>query len=243
MRDVWTVMWREWRELAAWDGGWITVLSLGAFAGLIGVLLPWQVGPGWVQAPWVLLFWIWMPLFLVTTVAADTFAGERERHTLETLLATRLPDRAILVGKVGAAVLWVWGATVACLPIGLVTLNLTHEGPGWLLYDPAVAACIVAATLLAALLGAALGVLVSLRVASVRQAQQILAVTVIALFLLPVLAVKALPFGWSGRLLEILVFGEAGAVALGAVVVLSILDGLFLALAGLRFGRRHLLLG
>lgn len=243
MRDVWTVMWKEWRELAVWDGAWVTVLSLAAFAGLIGVLLPWQVGRAWVEAPWVLLFWVWMPLFLVTTVAADAFAGERERHTLETLLATRLPDRAILAGKVGAAVLWVWGATMACLPLGLVTLNLTQEAPGWLLYEPGVAASIAAATLLAALLGAALGVLVSLRVASVRQAQQILAVSVIALFLLPVLAVRALPFGWSGRLLEVVVLGDPGTVALGAVGVLAVLDGLFVALAGLRFGRRRLLLG
>lgn len=242
MNDVWTVMWREWREMAVWDGAWITVLSLVAFAGLIGVLLPWQVGLAWIDAPWVLLFWVWMPLFLVTTVTADTFAGERERHTLETLLATRLPDRAIFAGKVGAAVLWVWGATMACVPLGLVTLNLTHDSNGWLLYEPRAAVGIAVATLLAALLGAALGVLVSLRVASVRQAQQVLAVSVMSLFLVPVLAIKALPFASTARLVELLVLGDPGTVAFSAVGVLAVLDGLFLVLADLHFGRRRLLL-
>lgn len=242
MRDVWTVMWREWRELAAWDGGWLTLLGVGSFALLIGVLLPALVGPAWVSAPWVLLFWIWMPLFLVTTVAADTFAGERERHTLETLLASRLPDRAILAGKVGAAVLWVWGATIACLPLGLVTLNLIRKAPGWIVYEPRLAVGIAAVALLAALLGAALGALVSLRMASVRQAQQVLAVAVLALFLVPAIGAKALPFGWAGRLLEAIVLGDPAHVALGAVGVLAALDAGFLVCAALRFRRRRLVL-
>lgn len=242
MDDLWTVMWREWKELVVWDGAWITGLSLTAFAGLIGVLLPWVVGPAWIESSWVLLFWIWMPLFLVTTVTADSFAGERERHTLETLLATRLPGRAILLGKIGAAVLWVWGATVVCLPLGLLTLNLVHDGSGWLLYDPLQAAGMGGLTLLAALLGAALGVLVSLRTRSVRQAQQILAVAVLALFLGPAMAIKMLPFEWTGWLMELIVLGDPAIVALGGVGVLAVLDSGLLVLAGLRFRRRRLLL-
>lgn len=242
MRDVWTVMWREWRELAVWDGGWLTLLGLGSFALLIGVLLPALVGAPWLSAPWVLLFWIWMPLFLVTTVAADTFAGERERHTLETLLASRLPDRAILLGKIGAAVAWVWGATIACLPLGLLTVNLTREGPGWLHYEPGLVAGIAAVALLAALLGAALGALVSIRMASVRQAQQVLAVGVLALFLVPAMGMKALPFGWSGRLLELVVLGDPAHVAGIAAAVLGLVDAGLLLVAGLRFRRRRLVL-
>ncbi len=242
MRDIWTVAWREWKELVVWDGAWITALSLGAFAGLIGVLLPWLVGAAWVEAPWVLLFWIWMPLFLVTTVTADAFAGERERHTLETLLATRLPDRAILLGKVGAAVLWVWGATMACLPLGLLTLNLAHDAPTLLLYAPLQATGIAGVALLAALLGASFGVLVSLRTSTVRQAQQVLAVTVLSLFLVPAMVLKALPFAWTGRLMELVVLGDPAVIALGGAGVLAVLDALLLLLAGLRFRRRRLLL-
>lgn len=235
-------MWREWRELAVWDGGWITLVTLAAFAGLIGVLLPWQLGPSWVKAPWVFLLWLWMPLFLVTTVTADTFAGERERHTLETLLATRLPDGAILTGKVLAAVSWVWGATMLCVPLGVVTLNLTHGSEGPLLYKPAVAAGIAGVTLLAALLGAAMGVLVSLRVASVRQAQQVLAIAVMVLFLAPVLAVKALPWAWANDLFRVFLLGDPAGVALVCVGVLAVLDALLLWLAGSRFQRGKLLL-
>ena len=36
------------------------------------------------------VMWMWFSLLLVINVVADSFAGERERHTLETLLASRL---------------------------------------------------------------------------------------------------------------------------------------------------------
>ena len=70
---------------------------------VFGVFLPLQNGASWVTSPITMVYWAWMPLMLVTGVIADSFAGERERHTLETLLASRLPDRAILLGKVAAA--------------------------------------------------------------------------------------------------------------------------------------------
>lgn len=236
------MVWREWKELAVWDGGWVTLATLIAFAGLIGVFLPWQLGRAWLEAPWILLFWAWMPLFLVTTVTADTVAGERERHTLETLLATRLPDRAILIGKVAAVVIWVWGATILCLPLGVLTLTLLRGQGELLLYEPSVALGIAAVTLLAALLGAALGVLLSIRVATVRQAQQALAMVVMLLFLVPLLVLKLVPGGWANHILQLFVSGNTAAVALGLAGLLAGLDVLFLAIAGSRFRRRRLLL-
>ncbi|MFQ5679814.1 MAG: ABC transporter permease [Gemmatimonadota bacterium] len=242
MRDVWTVMWREWKELAVWDGGWVTLATLLAFAGLIGVFLPFQLGPAWLGAPWVLLFWVWMPLFLVTTVTADTVAGERERHTLETLLATRLPDRAILFGKIGAAVTWVWGATILCLPLGVLTVNLLRRPGELLLYEPGVAAGIAVVTFLAALLGAALGVLVSLRTPTVRQAQQALAMAVMLLFLVPLLALKLFPWGWANEILQLFVSGNTAGVAAGLAGLLGGMDLVLLGIAGARFRRERLLL-
>lgn len=243
LRDIRTVLWREWKELVVWDGGWVTIATLIAFAGLTGVFLPWQLGPAWLSAPWVLLFWVWMPLFLVTTVTADAFAGERERHTLETLLASRLPDRAILVGKVGAAVAWVWGAILLCLPLGVLTVNLLPGQEGLLLYKPGVAIGIAVVILLSALLGAALGVLISLRVPTVRQAQQALAMAVMLLFLLPLLLLRILPWAWANQVLQLFVTGDTALLALSISVVLAGLDLLLLAIAGARFRRGRLLLG
>ena len=57
--------------------------------GLLGVMLPWQMGRAWIESPLSLAVWAWMPLMLMAGLIADSFAGERERHTLETLLASR----------------------------------------------------------------------------------------------------------------------------------------------------------
>ena len=49
--------------------------------------------------------------FFIGPEVPDPLPRERERHTLETLLASRLSDRAILLGKIGAAVGFEWVIT------------------------------------------------------------------------------------------------------------------------------------
>jgi ABC-2 type transport system permease protein len=242
MRDVWTVLRKELKELSVVDGGLITSLSFMAFVGLIGVVLPLQIGPVWVRATWPVMFWAWMPLFLVTTVTADSFAGERERHTLETLLATRLPDWAILIGKIGAAVVWVWMATMICLPVGLVTLNIAYPDQTPLLYTPSAALGVMVVAFLAALLGASMGVLVSLRVSTVRQAQQALTLCVMVLLLAPALSLRFMPNGWVDAIVGLFLHGDPAAVAFAMSATFLGLDA-FLVLAALaRFQRTRLLL-
>jgi ABC-2 type transport system permease protein len=52
-----------------------------------------------------------VPLVVATVIAADSFAGERERGTLEALLHTPTTDRELLTGKFLAA--WLPAVTVA----------------------------------------------------------------------------------------------------------------------------------
>jgi len=109
MPDVLTVAWKEAKEFGrpGWHlkGGRLSMIIMFV---VFGVFLPLQSGDRWVTSPVTMLYWAWVPLMLVTGFIADSFAGERERHTLETLLASRLPDRAILFGKVAAAVAYGW---------------------------------------------------------------------------------------------------------------------------------------
>lgn len=229
LRDLWIVLGKEWLELRKSDSGWVTVSTLVAFLAIAGGFLPWQLGRMWLEGPWVALIWAWMPMFLVTTVTADSVAGERERHTLETLLATRLSDGAILWGKWLAGVTWVWCAMALCLPVGIVTVNLTVSG-GPHLPTLAHAAGVLAAAFAGGGLGAAAGVLVSMRAASVRHAQQILAIGVLLLALVPVGLLRLLPGAWTGGIIEALAFGSparlawavAGALLLLALAVLSV---------------------
>lgn len=241
--DISTIAWKEWRELFLQRGS-----LRGGAAGLLlmifvfGAFLPLQTGRAWVRSPVVLLYWTWVPLLLVVSVVADSFAGERERHTLETLLASRMPDRAILFGKVLAAVGYGWGVAVTSLLLGLITVNLAHGRGELLLYPPLVALGGVGLSLLVAGLAAGAGVLVSLRAATVRQAQQTLSFATMFLVFIPIFGLQALPAAWKARLPGLLAHTSPGQVLLIVMVALALLDLGLLAAAMARFQRARLIL-
>ena len=241
--DLWTVMWKEWKEILFQRGSLRTgAMGLLILLGTFGIFLPLQMGRAWVQSPMMLFYWVWVPLFLVSSVVADSFAGERERHTLEALLATRLPDRAILFGKIGAAVGYGWGVTLASLLLGLASVNLAHGHGELLLYPAIVGWGILALSLLGAGLVAGAGVLISLRAASVRQAQQTLSIAIMVLLFVPVFGVQALPSAWKSRLAEVFAASDVTSVMLTAVAVLIVLNAGLLIAAMTQFKRARLIL-
>lgn len=65
---------------------------------------------GYIFAPFFLIF----PLMFSVIIAAESFAGERERKTMEALLYTPTSDRELFIGKVLAAfvpaILITWGS-------------------------------------------------------------------------------------------------------------------------------------
>lgn len=243
MSDVLTVAWKEWRELLQLGGSlrggrFSLVILLGVF----GVFLPFQAGEEWVQSPATVFYWGWVPLMLVGGAVADSFAGERERHTLETLLASRLPDTAILLGKIAAAVSYGWGLVLAMLALSLVTVNLTARTGAWLMFPWPFAVGAPLLALLGAGLAATAGVLISLRAATVRQAAQTLNVAILLLVFIPVLGLRALPDSWKSQLgAWILTSGIDGLLWVVAGL-LALLDAAFLAMAFARFRRARLVL-
>lgn len=243
MSDVFTVMWKEWRELI-WHGGTLRGgrLSLVVLLGMFGVFMPYQSGAAWVTSPATMFYWGWVPLMLVAGAIADSFAGERERHTLETLLASRLPDRSILLGKVLAAVSYGWGLVMVMLVLSLITVNLSVATPGVLLFPIRFAIGAPVLALLGAGFAATAGVLVSLRAASVRQAAQTLNVAILLLVVIPLVGVQALPEALKAQLgvwsMSVGVDGILSAVA----ITLLLLDAGLLAAAMWRFQRSRLIL-
>lgn len=239
--DIRTVVWKEWKEILSWGGsrGKVGILI---FVGVFGIFLPLQMGRAWVESPMVLAYWACVPLFLVTSVIADSFAGERERHTLETLLASRLSDRAILFGKVGAAVGYGVGMTWLSLLLGLVTANLAHGQGKLLLYPVTMGLGIVGLSLLGASLAAGAGVLVSLRAATVRQAQQTLSIAIMVLLFVPIFGAQALPVEWKARLFETFMATDITHLVMIAVVILTLLNVGLLAAAKAKFRRARLIL-
>jgi ABC-2 type transport system permease protein len=193
MRDVGTVVWKEWREfrdqlLSLRRGG----LSALILALILGVVAPVQLGPEWVQSDLIIAYWPFLAATMVSSLIADSVAGERERHTLETLLASRLSDSAILIGKIIAAVLYGLGFAVANLLIGLVAVNVAHRESAPILFGAERFAVTIVLTILASLLMAGVGVFISLRASTVKQAQQTFGIAIIVLTMGPLLLFNAL---------------------------------------------------
>jgi ABC-2 type transport system permease protein len=175
-------------------------------------------------------------------VIADSFAGERERHTLETLLATRLPDRAILLGKIGAALGYGWGMALASLLLSLISINLTHRGAGLILFPAPTLIAILALSFLISTFAASLGVLISLRASSLQQAQQRLSMSSMLLFVLPIFALQLLPEDLTSRLA--LAAGRADVTTIYAVAAIGLLllDTTLIVAALGRFQRARMIL-
>ena len=193
MRDTWTVVWKEWQEfrdqlLSLRRGG----LSALILALILGIVAPVQLGAEWVQSKLIIGYWPFLAATMVSSLIADSVAGERERHTLETLLASRLSDSAILIGKIIAAVIYGVGFAVVNLVIGLVAVNVAHRDGGLLLFDPQRLFVTIVLTVLASLLMAGIGVFISLRASTVKQAQQAFGIAIIVVTMGPLLLFNAL---------------------------------------------------
>ncbi|MFO7692634.1 MAG: ABC transporter permease [Vicinamibacterales bacterium] len=241
--DIFTVAWKEWRELLQLGGSVRGGrLSLVILVAVFGVFLPLQSGAEWVESPATVFYWGWVPLMLVSSAVADSFAGERERHTLETLLASRLPDAAILLGKMAAAVAYGWGLVLVMLVLSLVTVNVAARTGPWLLFPWRFAIGAPLLALLGAGLAATAGVLVSLRAATVRQAAQTLNVGVLLLIFIPVLGLQALPEAWQAQAGAWALSVGADGLLWASAGLLALLDTVLLTAAFARFRRSRLVL-
>lgn len=241
IQDILVVLWKESKEvLQASSPRGRGRLSLLILLGVLGIFLPLQFGREMITSGTGLLLWGWVPMLLISAVVADSFAGERERHTLESLLATRLSDTAILLGKPVAATLYGYLITWSLVVLALLTINLTDPGEGLVLFTVPQFLAVAAIALLTSVLSGSLGVLVSLRAESVRQAQQSLS-PMIFVFFIPLFALNFLPEAWQARVFTFISTAEAATLMLIAGGVLLVLDCVLVALSFQRFKRTRLI--
>ncbi len=163
--------------------------------------------------------------------------GERERHTLETLLASRISDGAILLGKVLATVGYTFVLVLVSFLLGALVVNLSAKGPGgWQFYSPfGMLIYTLVLSILASLLAAGGGVLISLHSPTVRQATQILLLGTLGLGVALGLGLSALP----KSLFTSLTTNQLLLIILG---VLVLLDAILLGFAFASFKRSRLIL-
>ncbi len=235
MSDILTMVWKESKDVL-FQGGWKSLLRPLIMIGIMGIYLPLQLGSQWLGlTPLAMVLLLWIPFFVIISFIGDVIAGERERHTLETLLASRMPDRAILLGKVIAIVLYAWGMGVISLLLGLVLVDLFRTQGNWMFYPLDLFVDALVLILLASVLAASAGVLVSLKVATVRQAQQILSVGTIVFVFGSVFVLRAVPASVYSSL-------SYSQFLLIVMAVIAVLDAILLGLSLMSFQRSRLIL-
>lgn len=245
MQDIYAIMRHEWigffRYRESKRSGWIRWGAVVALSVMIARALGPEFGMAWITIPAV----TFIAMIFIPAVVADSFAGERERHTLETILASRISDTALLLGKYAANVVNGWLAGLAMLLLGVGAAHLRFGGTG--LFHPNLA--VMGAAAVISLLGAGVitgvGVLVSLRAPTVRRATESLSLILIAITLIPtILAELPLP-AWveslAAALPEMPPAGPGAREFLVATVGLLMLNGVAFGLALVRFKRARLI--
>ena len=185
-----------------------------------------------------ILLTVFLTIVLVAIIVPDSFAGERERHTLQTLLASRLPDRAILFGKIAVALAFAWGLTLIVLLLSLVSVNIAHWDGQLLLYTPPIALGNLALSFLVATLTAGAGILISLRAATVQEAAQKL----MAILLVPGLLAQIVPLMFRDQIGPFIQAVNGPRLLVIVVGVLVVVDVAVLLAAMARFRRARLIL-
>lgn len=160
-----------------------------------------------------------MPILTSSVIAADSFAGEKERKTSESLLSTPVSTSELLLGKVMASL-------IPTILLTLVIFGLYGTATNWLAYSafkqnilptPVWLMMLLAAPFLAiATIG--IVVLVSSHVKGIKESQQISTLLILPILVMPFASITGLAslsiafFTW---LIGILVVADAIILYLG----------------------------
>jgi ABC-2 type transport system permease protein len=236
MNDIWTMIWKETKD-SILQGGLTALVRPVLLMGILGIIFPLRFGLQWLAlAPLVVGIVVYFPLLLVLSFVGDSIAGERERHTLETLLASRISDSAIVLGKIIVTTVYAWSTALLGLLLGLVVANLSKGQGSWQFYTHVdLLLEVLGLSLLTGLLGASGGVLISMRSATVRQAQQLVLVAMLVLAGGGVLLSRFLPADVISSLSE-------SQLWLIAIAVLAVLDLILLGVSLVSFRRTRLMM-
>jgi len=243
LNDIFTIIQKDLKEILSARGSRkSSLIYLGIIIGLIGIFMPLQSGPAWLTEPILPLVWSWFPVFLMISMVTDSIAGERERNTLETLLASRLSDRSILFGKIAGAVVYGWSISVIGNLIAAVTINLSNPQGGVQFYSLNLFLILLLVPLAFGTLMSSLGVLVSLNAPTARSAYQKLSLVMLALWFIPMFAFNFLPEDIMIQMNQFISSINLMQVATLAVIIVLIANLVVIWIAMQKFKRTRLIL-
>ncbi len=237
--EFWSVFWKERMVLQRAYRKFSSYLSTLMYIVFFGVFPAWFLAGNFVSSPLVLFYISLAPLVTGAGMATLAFAGERENHTLETLLAAPLSEKSILMGKIAAHSLYAWMYVPLCLAAGWLTASLLAGN--WLTYDPGLLISGLWIGLLVACFSTSLGALASLRAGTIKEAGRKLQ-GIYLLFVLPYMVINFLSDSARGELIFRLNQFGTGWVVLIVSVVLLALNGAFLRRSLQQFNRLQMIL-
>ena len=238
--DIMTIIWKESKGLLKQGKGRSrSILVLLTPFLMFGIILPIEFREEWFTMAWSLTIALFTPLILIAPTICESFAGERERHTLETLIASRLPDRSILFGKMIVSIIFGYGMTIILLFMSLVMVNILVWNGKFQFYPLNILLADLGLGLLFSSLIVTLGILISLRSATVQSAQQVLMMIVV----IPIFGLQAILFLFPmEKTREFLGRFNFDLILLIFLGVLLLVDLGFLLAAVSRFKRSRLIL-
>jgi ABC-2 type transport system permease protein len=178
----------------------------------------------------LLPFFLILPLMVASMIAADSFAGEKERKTLEALLYTPTTDRELLIGKMLSG----WLAAIVVALGGFVIYAITVNAATWTqmqrIFFPNALWLVMIIWVVPALsgLGVAIMVVVSARAQGFQDANQMAGLVV-----LPIVALFYAQMAGA-------IFLNIGIMLLIGLIV-WLITGLFIRLGSRSFHRNRLL--
>jgi len=219
-RDVWTVAQKELKEILIITFTRGHLLSSALLLGIFGFFIPYEQGDFFLrQTSTSLSLYIFLvPLLICSGLVADSFEGERERKTLESLLSTRISNTALFTGKVLAIFIYTYLFLIVMILASVFGANYyvwKAEMGRWFFFNKLSIFALFVFTIPVILAGIAVGVFFSLKCRDLRTAFQF---SRMGWFIL------CLPFifGW-------LTFQISWDFLIPGFYVLFIMDGLLLA--------------
>ena len=231
IEDILTVMWKERKTILRGKASRSKFLQMLLFPIILNTVFPITWGPDWVTDFPPLLSATIIPALLLAVTVPDSFAGERERHTLGTLLASRLPDRAIFFGKLVTPIFMGWGVALLLSLVSLVVVNVVHGEGELLLFTPPIAIGILTLSFLLSTIMAGAGVLTSLRSETVQEAAQKL----LYLITIPAVLAQVVPLLFRDQFITFMTTVNGQPLLIIVMVVLVMIDIGVFAVAFTRF--------
>lgn len=239
------VLWKDLRELVLGGGKQTIGIFVSSAVFVAAAVAQSFVIGSYTPAVLLVLFLSFLGVALTgVSLAADAVAGERERHTLETLLAMPVSGAALYWGKMSAMLMIGLGNTLAIGLGGILVVTALFGEWSKIGFALGLLPLVLLGGTLVGLLLASIGLIVSARSRTMQQAQMIMGFSMIPvmlfLFGVPALVMAGTLFAIQPTDLEGMVMGLVTGLIIGAVVVAGVIVGL--VMLGLRMFARHRLM-